>query len=94
MSVPGASAIEAQFSDVPADWAERLSKLEGAIALKSLGGDAWRITTDDAGRATMALAALALENGVAIHVAETPYDTVGVDTEEDLERVIALLAKR
>jgi 3-deoxy-manno-octulosonate cytidylyltransferase (CMP-KDO synthetase) len=28
-----------------------------------------------------------LENGVAIHVAETPFDTVGIDTEEDLRRV-------
>jgi len=32
-----------------------------------------------------------LENGIAIHVAETPYDTVGVDTEEDLRRVEAIL---
>ena len=32
-----------------------------------------------------------LENGTAIHVAETPYDTVGVDTEEDLKRADALL---
>ena len=32
-----------------------------------------------------------LENGVAIHVAETPFDTIGVDTEEDLQRVDALL---
>jgi 3-deoxy-manno-octulosonate cytidylyltransferase (CMP-KDO synthetase) len=28
-----------------------------------------------------------LENGIAIHVAETSHDTVGVDTEEDLKRV-------
>jgi len=28
-----------------------------------------------------------LDHGVAIHVAETPFDTVGVDTEEDLQRV-------
>jgi 3-deoxy-manno-octulosonate cytidylyltransferase (CMP-KDO synthetase) len=28
-----------------------------------------------------------LENGIPIHVAETPYDTVGVDTEDDLQRV-------
>lgn len=28
-----------------------------------------------------------LENGVSIHVGETPFDTVGVDTEEDLRRV-------
>ena len=32
-----------------------------------------------------------LENGVAIHVAETPYDTVGVDTVDDLEQAAALL---
>jgi 3-deoxy-manno-octulosonate cytidylyltransferase (CMP-KDO synthetase) len=34
-----------------------------------------------------------LENGIAIHVAETPYDSIGVDTEEDLARVVALLSK-
>lgn len=32
-----------------------------------------------------------LENGLAIHVAETPFDTVGVDTEEDLRRVESLI---
>jgi 3-deoxy-manno-octulosonate cytidylyltransferase (CMP-KDO synthetase) len=32
-----------------------------------------------------------LENGIPIHVAETPYDTVGVDTEEDLRRVEDIL---
>ena len=33
-----------------------------------------------------------LENGIPIHVAETAHDTVGVDTEEDLERVEKILA--
>lgn len=33
-----------------------------------------------------------LENGWAIAVAETPYDTIGVDTAEDLARVRARLA--
>jgi 3-deoxy-manno-octulosonate cytidylyltransferase (CMP-KDO synthetase) len=32
-----------------------------------------------------------LENGIAIHVAETPFDTVGVDTEEDVKRVEEIL---
>lgn len=35
-----------------------------------------------------------LENGIGIYVAETPYDTVGVDTEEDLRRVETILLKR
>ncbi len=33
-----------------------------------------------------------LQNGVPIFVAETPYDTIGVDTEADLQRVISLLS--
>ena len=35
-----------------------------------------------------------LENGVAIHVAETPFDTIGVDTEDDVRRVEAMLQCR
>ena len=35
-----------------------------------------------------------LDHGVPIHVADTPYDTVGVDTEEDLKRVEAILQRR
>lgn len=35
-----------------------------------------------------------LDHGIEIHVAETPYDTVGVDTEEDLKRVEAILLRR
>jgi 3-deoxy-manno-octulosonate cytidylyltransferase (CMP-KDO synthetase) len=35
-----------------------------------------------------------LENGIPIYVGETPYDSVGVDTEEDLKRVMEVLLKR
>lgn len=34
-----------------------------------------------------------LENGIPIYVGETPYDSVGVDTEEDLQRVAEILCK-
>ena len=32
-----------------------------------------------------------LENGIDIHVAETPFDSIGVDTEEDVRRVEEIL---
>lgn len=35
-----------------------------------------------------------LENGIPIYVGETPYDSVGVDTDEDLQRVIEILRRR
>lgn len=35
-----------------------------------------------------------LENGVAIHVAETPHNTIGVDTDEDLLAVERILKRR
>jgi 3-deoxy-manno-octulosonate cytidylyltransferase (CMP-KDO synthetase) len=34
-----------------------------------------------------------LENGVPIYVAETPFDTIGVDTEEDVRRVEEILKR-
>ena len=35
-----------------------------------------------------------LENGMTLYVAETAHDTIGVDTEEDLQRVATILQKR
>ena len=35
-----------------------------------------------------------LENGIPIYVGETRYDSVGVDTEEDLQRVKEIVLKR
>ena len=35
-----------------------------------------------------------LQNGLQIHVAETPFDTVGVDTEEDVRRVEEILTPK
>ena len=34
-----------------------------------------------------------LDHGIAIHVAETPFDTVGVDTDEDLRRAERICGK-
>lgn len=35
-----------------------------------------------------------LENGIDVYVTTTPYDTIGVDTEEDLQRVEKILLER
>jgi 3-deoxy-manno-octulosonate cytidylyltransferase (CMP-KDO synthetase) len=35
-----------------------------------------------------------LENGIPIFVGETPHDSVGVDTEEDLQRAVEILGER
>jgi 3-deoxy-manno-octulosonate cytidylyltransferase (CMP-KDO synthetase) len=35
-----------------------------------------------------------LEDGISIHVGETPHDSIGVDTEEDLQRVERMLLSR
>ncbi|MCU1287216.1 MAG: 3-deoxy-D-manno-octulosonate cytidylyltransferase [Acidobacteriales bacterium] len=35
-----------------------------------------------------------LENGIDIYVSETQHDTIGVDTEEDLQRVDSILRQR
>jgi 3-deoxy-manno-octulosonate cytidylyltransferase (CMP-KDO synthetase) len=32
-----------------------------------------------------------MENGIPLYVAETPFDSIGVDTEEDLRRVEGIL---
>jgi 3-deoxy-manno-octulosonate cytidylyltransferase (CMP-KDO synthetase) len=34
-----------------------------------------------------------LENGIPIYIGETPYDSIGIDTEEDLQRVTAILTR-
>jgi ABC-2 type transport system ATP-binding protein len=81
LSVPGSSAIEAQFSNAPDDWHERLQSLVAVATVQALGGDAWRIVTDDAGASTMALAELALAAGVIIRslvVTSTTLDDVFV----------------
>jgi ABC-2 type transport system ATP-binding protein len=80
-SIPGSSSIEAQFGHEPGDWEPQLTALPGTLTVQALGGDSWRIVTDDAGRTTMALAELALKAQVGIRslsVTSTSLDDVFV----------------
>jgi ABC-2 type transport system ATP-binding protein len=65
-SVPGSSTIEAQFANVPTEWEQQLHTLSGALTVQGLGGNSWRIASEDAGRTTMALAERALAASVTI----------------------------
>jgi ABC-2 type transport system ATP-binding protein len=65
-SVPGSSTIEAQFVNAPTDWDHQLGTLASVISAQSLGGDSWRIVSDDAGHTTMGLAERALASSVTI----------------------------
>jgi len=65
-SVPGSSTIEAQFVNAPTDWDHQLGSLPSVISAQRLGGDSWRIVSDDAGHTTMGLAERALASAVTI----------------------------
>jgi ABC-2 type transport system ATP-binding protein len=65
-SVPGSSTIEAQFVNAPLDWDQQLGSLASVISVQGLGGDSWRVVSDDAGHTTMGLAERALASSVSI----------------------------
>ena len=73
----------------------RYFKHLGFYAYRKLALDAFCAWSESSLERTERLEQLRfLDNGVPIHVAETPFDTVGVDTEEDLRRVEKILAGR
>jgi ABC-2 type transport system ATP-binding protein len=79
LSVPGASAIDARFDTVPADWDARLHALPGVSVVQPLGGDTWRIVAEEAGRTATALVGMARDAGVQLQslaVSTTTLDDV------------------
>jgi hypothetical protein len=66
---------------VRGDWETCIGALPDVTTVQSLGGDAWRIVTEDAGATTMALAELALRERAVIRslgVTSTTLDDVFV----------------
>jgi 3-deoxy-manno-octulosonate cytidylyltransferase (CMP-KDO synthetase) len=79
--------------DRDASGAIRYFKHLGFYAYRKAALDAFRLWPESQLERSERLEQLRfLDNGVAIHVAETPFDTVGVDTEEDLRRVERILS--
>jgi ABC-2 type transport system ATP-binding protein len=65
-SIPGASVIEVQFENPPADWEERLQKVDAVQNVQPQGGDHYHILSNDAGRTTTELVQMAVQAKVDV----------------------------
>lgn len=80
-SVPGSNVIEAQFLNAPADWEDRLNKLDDVTSVQHEGAGMYRILTGDGSRTTTGLVEMAVKTGAAVKslsVQNTTLDDVFV----------------
>jgi ABC-2 type transport system ATP-binding protein len=80
-SVPGSNVIEAQFTNAPPDWEERLRSLEDVKSVQSQAGDSYRIMSSNGSKTTTELVELAVRSGVevkSLSVQNTTLDDVFV----------------
>jgi len=80
-TVPGSNVIEAQFGDTPSDWEQTLRSFPDVREVQSLGGQAYRIRSDNSSKTVIELVAAALERKVeieALSVHDTTLDDVFV----------------
>jgi len=98
VTVPGGSALYFSRATIPFDrdgTAPRYFKHLGVYAYRKPALDLFVSQPESTLEKSERLEQLRLlENGISIYVGETPYDSVGVDTEEDLQRVAEILEKR
>jgi ABC-2 type transport system ATP-binding protein len=80
-SVPGSNVIEAQFENAPADWEEKLHKLDEVTSVQHEGAGMYRVLTGNGSRTTTQLVELAVQSGVqvkSLSVQNTTLDDVFV----------------
>jgi ABC-2 type transport system ATP-binding protein len=80
-SVPGSNVIEAQFENAPADWEERLHKLDEVTSVQHEGAGMYRVLTGNGSRTTTQLVEMAVQSGVqvkSLSVQNTTLDDVFV----------------
>jgi ABC-2 type transport system ATP-binding protein len=80
-SVPGSNVIEAQFENAPADWEERLHKLQDVTSVQHQGAGMYRILTGNGSRTTTELVEMAVQTGTSVKslsVQNTTLDDVFV----------------
>ena len=80
-SVPGSNVIEVQFLNPPADWEERLHKLQDVTSVKHEGAGMFRVLTSNGSRTTTELVEMAVQANIAVKslsVQNTTLDDVFV----------------
>ncbi len=80
-SVPGTNVIEAQFDRPPADWEERLRKLDDVTSVQDESAGMFRVLTGNGSRTTTELVEMAVNAGVSVKtltVQNTTLDDVFV----------------
>jgi len=98
-SVPGSNVIEAQFEKAPADWQERLRKLDDVTSVQHEGADMYRVLTGNGSRTTTEMVEMAVHNGVqvkSLSVQNTTLDDVfvhytGRQLRDELQKAYAFV---
>ncbi|HVI09417.1 MAG TPA: ATP-binding cassette domain-containing protein [Candidatus Binatia bacterium] len=98
-SVPGSNVIEAQFEKPPADWEERLRKLDDVTSIQHEGAGMFRVLTGNGSRTTTELVEMAVQAGVAVKslsVQNTTLDDVfvhytGRQLRDELQKAYAFV---
>jgi len=98
-SVPGSNVIEVQFENAPADWEERLRKMEDVTSIQHEGAGMYRILTSNGSRTTTQLVEIAVQTGVVVRslsVQSTTLDDVfvhytGRQLRDELQKAYAFV---
>jgi ABC-2 type transport system ATP-binding protein len=98
-SVPGSNVIEVQFETLPADWEQRLRKLDDVTSVQHEGAGMYRVLTGNGTRTTTELVEMAVAAGVAIKtltVQNTTLDDVfvhytGRQLRDELQKAYAFV---
>jgi len=98
-SVPGSNVIEAQFENLPADWEQRLHRLDYVTSVQHEGAGMYRVLTSNGSRTTTQLVEMAVQSGVpvkSLSVQNTTLDDVfvhytGRQLRDELQKAYAFV---
>ena len=98
-SVPGSNVIEVQFDNPPADWEQKLERLDDVTSVQHEGAGMYRVLTGNGSRTTTELVEMAVESGVQVKsltVQNTTLDDVfvhytGRQLRDELQKAYAFV---